>query len=354
MCKQVDNMLYADTSLTTYALAILIGILSFICFNISYSLFSLHSCPMVIKITSCVVSVLLGLLFLGISTQTASSSAAIPLIILKVLTCIIIVTLCGWLTLIGFVYLFKYQVLYTDSHLRDEYYARIQMQEDKFENIKLITYDKVKLQGYLYKESEGYKTPLAIYFGGRGEEAANIVEYAAKISSGWSLAFINYRGCGLSNGRQSKELLFSDAALIYDYFARREDVDCNNIVLISHSLGTGVAIHLASQRNIKGIILSCPYDKYVTGVIQDKLPLIPIKLLITEEYNSISIVPKLKVPVMFLLAENDRTILRSRSMRLFHQWEGSPQISIIKGTHHENITINKLTWEHINQFISNI
>lgn len=149
-------------------------------------------------------------------------------------------------------------------------------------------------------------------------------------------------------------MLFSDAALIYDYFTQSTDIDANNIVLIAHSLGTGIAIHLASQRSVKGILLSAPYDKYTAGVIQDKLPLLPIKQLISEEYDSISIAPRLQVPVLFLLAENDRTIRRSRSMRLFRQWGGKADMAVIKGTHHENITFNELTWRKINEFLDGI
>lgn len=225
------------------------------------------------------------------------------------------------------------------------------MQEELFEDINIVTADQVNLQGYLYKTKKE-KTPLAIYFGGRGEEATNIAEYANKIENEWALAFINYRGCGSSTGTQNNEQLFSDATIIYDYFSNRDDIDKKNIVVISHSLGTGIAIHLALRRDIKGIILSCPYDKYVTGVIQDKLPLIPIKFLIREEYNSISIAPKLKKPVLFLLAEDDKTVVRGRSMKLFDHWGSKDRkISIINDTNHENITLHDLTWSNINIFL---
>jgi pimeloyl-ACP methyl ester carboxylesterase len=225
------------------------------------------------------------------------------------------------------------------------------MQEEQFEDINIVTSDHVNLQGYLYKEKKE-KTPLAIYFGGRGEEATNIAEYASKIRNGWALAFINYRGCGSSTGTQNNEQLFSDAAIIYDYFSNRDDIDKKNIVVISHSLGTGIAIHLALQRDIKGIILSCPYDKYVTGVIQDKLPLVPLKLLIKEEYNSISIAPKLSKPVLFLLAEDDKTVVRGRSMKLYNHWgSNNRKVSIINDTNHENITFHDLTWSKMNTFL---
>jgi alpha-beta hydrolase superfamily lysophospholipase len=273
----------------------------------------------------------------------------------NIIPSLVIVVICGWLILIILIYILRYQVLYTDSHISKNYYEKIQAQEEQFENVNIVTADHINLQGYLYRKQRNEKTPLVIYFGGRGEEATNIAEYATKIESGWALAFINYRGCGSSTGKQDSQRMFSDAAFIYDYFANRDDIDNENIVIVSHSLGTGIAINLASQRDIKGIILSCPYDKYVAGVIQDKLPLIPIKLLVKEEYDSLSVVQKLKNQVLFLLAENDKTVVRSRSMKLFNHWGSkNKKISIIKDTNHETITFHDLTWSNINAFLDNI
>lgn len=336
------------------AIVIMIGILCFLCFNISYGMQSIHSCPIIIKMVSWGISILLCVLFLALSIPTKKDLSLLELG-KKILPSLLIIVIYGWMILISLVYFFRYQILYTDSHSSKNFYERIQMQEENFEDINLVTADHRNLQGYLYKEQRKEKTPLVIYFGGRGEEATNIAVYGTKIKSGWALAFINYRGCGSSTGKQDSKLLLSDAAFIYDYFFNREDIDNENIVVMSHSLGTGIAIHLASQREIKGIVLSCPYDKYVAGVIQDKLPLVPIKLLIKEEYNSISIAPKLDSKVLFLLAEDDKTVVRRRSMKLFNQWGSKDRkITVIDDTNHETITFSDLSWLNVNSFLDTI
>lgn len=258
----------------------------------------------------------------------------------------------GWILMVGCIYFFREEVLYTNSPVRQTLSKKIDMQ-DNFEKINIKVDSDITLQGFLYKNNSKGKAPLAIYFGGRGEEASSVVEYAAKVK-GYSLAFINYRGCGLSNGIQSKENILSDSVAIYDYFAARSDIDKDNIILIAHSLGTGVAINLAAERNVKGIALSAAYDEYTSGVIQDKVPLIPVKMLFSDEFDSLAIAPKLKVPALFLLAEKDRTIVRSRSMKLFNSWGGKAELVVIEGTHHENITLNNYTWQNINNFISKL
>lgn len=333
---------------------IIIGILCFLCFNFSYVLTTLHGLPGFLPIAAWSLSVILLLIFLGLSIGKAGD---VETFLSKVRY--IVLVLCsslvgGWLILVSLIYLFPYQVLYTDSKIREKKYEIIQEHKEQFEEIRIKTSDNITLQGYLYQEQKNMKSPMVIYFGGRGEEATNIVDYASKLEEGWSLAFINYRGCGFSEGKQRVDLLYSDAKAIYDYFNRREDIDSKQIVLIAHSLGTGVAIHLSTEREVKGVVLSAPYDQYVSGVIQDKIPLIPLGLLIKEEYNSLKISPELKIPALFLLAENDRTIVRSRSMKLYHKWGGKTELAEIKKTNHETITFNEMTWDNINSFIKHL
>jgi len=52
----------------------------------------------------------------------------------------------------------------------------------------------------------------------------------------------------------------ADAAAIHDAIARRTDIDAQRIVLFGRSLGTAVAVHLAAQRPVAGVILVSPFD----------------------------------------------------------------------------------------------
>jgi pimeloyl-ACP methyl ester carboxylesterase len=53
----------------------------------------------------------------------------------------------------------------------------------------------------------------------------------------------------------------------------------HRIVAMGRSLGTGVAVHLASQRPLAGAILVTPYDSMV-AVAQVHYPLLPVGLLL--------------------------------------------------------------------------
>ncbi len=333
-------------------ICILTGICAFVSANIAYAMSRVQEFVRMFGIILIIVPCVLTVAFVSLLRLAYKWNMKKEFRLWNLFKDVCAVTFAGWILLAGCFYFFKEAVLYTNSPVRQELLNKIHSQ-DNFEEISIKVESDICLQGFLYKDSNEGKTPLAIYFGGRGEEASSIVEYAAK-AKGYSLAFINYRGCGLSNGTQSREDIIADSMAIYDYFAARSDIDNDNIILIAHSLGTGVAINLAAERKVKGIALSAPYDQYTSGVIQDKVPLIPVKIMLSDEFDSLAIAPKLTIPALFLLAEKDRTIIRSRSMRLYNSWGGRAESVIIEGTHHENITINNYTWKNINNYIDKL
>jgi predicted alpha/beta hydrolase family esterase len=331
-------------------ISIVSGSCAFAGFGLSYASFTIYSLDNLLKAALAIISASFLALFIATVYISAGRYAKKMTKIRNVLIYTAAAAVGGWLLTAGGIWLLRYEVLYTNSPVRQDLFTQVRQQKD-FEKISIAVQGDITLRGYLYKPQCETVTPLAIYFGGRGEEASGIIEYASKIK-GCSMAFINYRGCGLSGGSQNEENLLSDAAAVYDCFAARNDIDKNNIFLIAHSLGTGIAIHLASERGVKGIILSAAYDSYTSGVIQDKFPLIPVGMLFPDEFDSLAAAPGIKVPALFLLAEKDKTISRKRTLELFNRWGGKAEKVTIAGTHHENITLSDSTWKYINSFLN--
>lgn len=121
MIFRKDNV---DTMNDIKVLAITIGVLSFLCFSISYAILSLHSCPIQTKMVSWGISICLCILFLMLCIHT-KRDLSVPELVKNIISSFIVVLICGWLFLISLVYLFRYQVLYTNSHITEYYYERI-------------------------------------------------------------------------------------------------------------------------------------------------------------------------------------------------------------------------------------
>jgi hypothetical protein len=81
--------------------------------------------------------------------------------------------------------------------------------------------------------------------------------------------------------------LFSDALAIYDRIKK----DHQQIIAIGRSLGTGVAVYLAAQREIEKLVLVTPFDS-LRSVAQEIYPIYPISLILKESYRSIEYAEK--------------------------------------------------------------
>ena len=85
------------------------------------------------------------------------------------------------------------------------------------------------------------------------------------------MLLVNYRGYGHSEGRPSEARLFADAVRLYDWAAGQAGVDARRSVGMGRSLGSGVAIYLATQRTLAGLVLVTPFDS-ITAVAQRHYP----------------------------------------------------------------------------------
>lgn len=218
--------------------------------------------------------------------------------------------------------------------------------------IWLTTPDGVLLHGWYLKPSQRNKFPLLIYFGGNAEESTGFLTYRDYFSA-WGILAVDYRGYGLSGGKPGEKQLFADARFLYDHFANQPEVDQNHIVAMGRSLGSGVAVYLASQRKLVRVILISPYDS-ITAVAQEFYPYVPVPWLLKHPFDSLALAPQINTPVLGLIAENDELISPERSKTLLSVWKGPSHWVLIPDRNHVDITEGKYYWESIQEFLAQL
>ena len=229
---------------------------------------------------------------------------------------------------------------------------QIELKYKNAEEIALKTPDNVFIRGWLVKNGTAKQTPLVIYFGGNSDELSNMIELSQKFGS-WSLALINYRGYGLSEGKPGEKEFFSDALTIYDYFSGRADIDRANIVVFGRSIGTGVAVYLAKNRPVKGVVLVSPYDNIIS-LAEREFPYVPVGLILKHRFDSISVASSINLPLLVLTAEKDKTVPQEYSQRLAAKWGGPHETVLISGKGHDDINSSPLYWQSVNNFLNSM
>lgn len=177
------------------------------------------------------------------------------------------------------------------------------------------------------------KRKAVIYFGGNSELISHRRGFFENVFSDYSVYLINYRGYGNSEGSPSESGLFSDALAIYDQLIEQHD----SITAYGRSLGSGVAVYLASQRRLEKLILLTPYDS-VAAVGQRLYPLFPVSYLIRDRFDSASRAARIEIPVLITSAEHDREIKLSHTLALKQSFTLAPvEYLMIAGAAHNDI-----------------
>jgi len=215
------------------------------------------------------------------------------------------------------------------------------------EEIAVATADGLHVRGWLARGTPS-PAPLIVYYGGNAENVAR--QAFEPWPEGWSLALVNYRGYGASEGRPSERALYVDAELVFDALARRPDVDPARIVLAARSLGTGVATYVATRRPVRGLVLISPFDSMV-ALARHHYPFLPVRLLLKHRFDSIARAPGIRVPLLAIVGERDSVIPPGHSRRLHDVWGGPKHWVAVPGADHNDLGRQRAFWEPVRAFL---
>jgi len=174
-----------------------------------------------------------------------------------------------------------------------------------------------------------------IYFGGNAEDVSGNLTSFAPAFPDHSLYLVNYRGYGGSTGSPSESALVADANAVYDHLHARFP----EISVVGRSLGSGVAMQLASARDVRRLVLVTPYDSLV-NVAGAHFPMFPVAMLMRDRYDCIGRVHAVRAPVLAVIAGDDEIIPRARSEALVSAFPQSQiRVTLLEGATHKSIDL---------------
>lgn len=225
-------------------------------------------------------------------------------------------------------------------------------QKPGVEELEIATSGGDTLHGWLVRSGTGPRAPLAIYFGGNAEEISWMIDESAQLR-GWAVALVNYRGYGDSTGEPSEAALFDDALRVHDQLVQRPDLDAHRVVVMGRSLGSGVAVHLARERPVIGVVLITPYES-VRAIAKSRYPFVPVDWLLKHRFDSLSRAPGVTAPMLALVALRDLTIEPFRSRQLAAAWGGAVQLVDFRDADHNSISDEPDYWPAIAGFVGRL
>jgi len=186
------------------------------------------------------------------------------------------------------------------------------------QRVEITTEDAVKLVAWVIPAEPHSSLWLLVCHGNAGNlsEFDRPLHYAGLRQLGLNLLAFDYRGYGESGGAPSEAGLYRDADAAYHYLTNQRGVPASRIVIFGHSLGSAVAIDLASRVRPAGLIVEGAFTS-ATDRGQELYPYIPVRWIAKSRFSSIDRISRITVPKLFLHATRDEVIPLAHGRRLY-------------------------------------
>ena len=173
------------------------------------------------------------------------------------------------------------------------------------QEVTLTTADGLDLLAWYWPAADGSPT-LAMVHGNAGNIGPRAPKMASFVAAGFGVLLVEYRGYGGNPGRPTEQGLKTDGAAALAWL-RDRGVPPDRTVLYGESLGSGVAVFLATQHPVAAVVLEAPYTS-ITALARRQFWFLPVDWLLWDRFDSLSRIADVPVPVLIVHGTADRVI----------------------------------------------
>jgi len=227
-----------------------------------------------------------------------------PLILLVV--ALLVLSLVGWRW-------FEWSQLY---HPRRSWAHHPEEMGRSWEEVEFVAEDATRLHGWWFPAPEAIGTVL--YCHGNGENVGDLLWVAEDLVRwGVNVFLFDYRGYGRSRGWPTERGTYRDARAAFEVVrARHDDREDPPVVALGRSLGGAVAAQLALEKPLRGLILESTFAS-IPAMGRVLYPRLPVDRLCRYRYDTLSKMPRIRVPVLMAHSPEDGLIPLEQAERLY-------------------------------------
>ena len=224
----------------------------------------------------------------------------------RVLVALLVLIVALYVGAVGFLWANEARIVYRTSWTRaSSPFA------PPFRPFTLASADALRLDAVTLEHGSGVDDPYwIVYFNGAAGSIhrRRYREHLEQLHAlGYNVFSFDYRGFGRNPGTPSEQGLYADASAAYRHLVDDRGVDPARIILAGRSLGSAVAVELATRVRSAGLVLLSPIDS-VPAVGQRLYPWAPVALLASNRFDSLSRIPAIDVPVLVVHSLRDRFV----------------------------------------------
>lgn len=202
--------------------------------------------------------------------------------------------------------------------------------------------DGARLVGWYGRAAPG--RPTVLYLHGNAGNLANRSERVRKYSArGLGIFMLSYRGYSGSTGRPTERANVADAKLAYAAL-RKDGIAPEDIILYGELLGSGVAVQVAAENPVGGIVLDAPYTSIV-DVAAEAYPFLPVRAFMVDRYDTLRYLRDVRAPLLVVHGEEDEVIPVAMGRAVYAAANGPKEIVTLPGAGHSDHHLHGSTEE---------
>lgn len=254
--------------------------------------------------------------------------------------------LAVYIALVGLLYVMQRKLQYVpDPRLTEP--AEVGL--DGFDSVRLETPDGERLVAWHALPDGAH--PTIVYFQGNGLGLeARAERFGLFHDAGYGVLALGYRGYSGSSGTPSETGLITDAATAVA-FLRDSGVPPERLVYYGESLGTGVAVQLASREATRpaAVILEAPFTSAL-DIARLNYWFVPLGLLMLDQFRSIDHVAAVEAPLFVLHGDADGIVPVAHGRRMFEAAAEPKEMMEIPGGSH-GMALAPGIWQRMDDFL---
>jgi len=206
---------------------------------------------------------------------------------------------------------------------------------DAYEDVYFDALDGTRLHGWFVDGSD--QRAVLLWFHGNAGNISHRLDNLRRLHDALHIPIfiIDYREYGLSEGEISKAGTFSDAHGAFRYLIDEKGFEPSSILLFGRSLGTALAVDIASKETCLGVILEAAFTS-TDDMMQRYFPFLPPQPASTVKYDSLALIDRIKAPILFAHGQYDLTIPVNMARQLYKKARSSKEFYEIPGADHND------------------
>ena len=194
-----------------------------------------------------------------------------------------------------------------------------------------------------------------LFLHGNAGNASHRLPNAALLARlGAQVLLLDYRGYGLSDGSPSEAGVYADARAGLAYIDEVLGIPERRTVLFGRSLGGAVAVDLAQDRDLAGVILESTFTSAAETARVIFGPV--IGALAPKSFASLEKIGRVRAPLLFLHGDRDEIVAYELGRRLYDAAPEPKHFETIAGAgHNDTIEVGGRDYvAHIQRFLDEV